>query len=143
MFVTFRAVAVAALFSGAMLAQTALAGSASAVTPTCNSTNWSYQGAWVPATSSGNVNCNMVRGNYSDGVRQLQDSMNDCYASQLRAIGVFPLVQDGDFGGNTRRALIKVQQTAGTAADGEYGPNTRRAMLHVTPVFGDPCKRVT
>jgi hypothetical protein len=100
-------------------------------------------GALVPAASNGSVTCNMVRGNFSEGVRRLQDTMNDCYRTALTRVGVYPLVIDGDFGGNTERALREVQRVAGTAADGQYGPNTRRAMLHVDPDFGDPCRRVS
>jgi peptidoglycan hydrolase-like protein with peptidoglycan-binding domain len=91
-------------------------------TPTCN---WvaSFAGAWVPfRTGANTVNCNMVRGDNSAGVRQLQHSMNVCYGEHL--------VEDGDFGGNTRAALLRTQIKVGAAADGEYGPNTRRAMLH-------------
>jgi hypothetical protein len=143
-----RAVTVALMAAGFAGVQLVSAGAAAAdpitvlATPTC-STSVTYQGALVPAASNGSVTCNMVRGNFSEGVRRLQDTMNDCYRTALTRVGVYPLVIDGDFGGNTERALREVQRVAGTAADGQYGPNTRRAMLHVDPDFGDPCRRVS
>ncbi|MEV4343614.1 peptidoglycan-binding domain-containing protein [Actinoplanes sp. NPDC049596] len=102
-----------------------------------------YQGALVPAASNGSVNCGMVRGANSDGVRRLQDTLNDCYKSALQAVDVYPLTIDGDFGGNTEKALKKVQSVAGTGADGMYGPLTRKAIKHVDPDYGDPCRRVS
>ncbi|MFJ7271363.1 peptidoglycan-binding protein [Streptomyces sp. NPDC099050] len=111
----------ASLLTGVALGIAPLS-TAEAATPTCD---WvaSYAGAWVPMYKAGNtVNCNMVRGTNSPAVQKLQHSMNLCYGESL--------VEDGDFGGNTRNALIRTQIKAGTAADGEYGPNTRRAMLH-------------
>ncbi|MCJ0872678.1 peptidoglycan-binding protein [Streptomyces sp. AP-93] len=110
-----------AVLAGSLLGITPLT-TAKAATPTCD---WvaSYAGAWVPMYKAGNtVTCNMVRGTNSPGVQKLQHSMNLCYGESL--------VEDGDFGGKTRDALIRTQKKAGTAADGEYGPNTRKAMLH-------------
>jgi hypothetical protein len=102
-----------------------------------------YQGALVPAASNGSVNCGMVRGANSDGVARLQDTLNDCYTAALKEIKVYPLTIDGDFGGNTEKALKKAQSVAGTGADGQYGPLTRKAIKHVDPDFGDPCRRVS
>ncbi|WFE50251.1 peptidoglycan-binding domain-containing protein [Micromonospora sp. WMMD1155] len=128
--------------------QVVTAGSAAAdpvsvlATPTC-SKSITYQGALVPASSTNSVNCNMQRGNVSDAVARLQDTMNDCYRSALTRVGVYPLSIDRNFGGNTEKALREVQRVAGTSADGVYGPNTRKAMLHVDPDYGDPCRRVS
>lgn len=91
-------------------------------TPTCN---WvaSYAGAWVPMyTGTNTVDCNMVVGCVSEGVKKLQHSMNLCYLEHLD--------EDGNFGTLTRDALIRTQRKAGTTADGQYGPNTRKAMFH-------------
>lgn len=135
--------ALALLFTAAAATtQVLLASSAHAVTPTC-STFKTHDGAFVPAASGGSVNCNMVRGNVSDGVARLQDTLNDCYPAELRRAGVFPLWIDRDFGGDTRTALIAVQRAVGVRADGVYGPNTRRAMKHQDVNFADPCKRVS
>ncbi|MEV6956646.1 peptidoglycan-binding domain-containing protein [Streptomyces sp. NPDC051183] len=111
----------AALITGGLLGIVPLS-TAHAATPTCD---WvaSYAGAWVPMYKASNtVDCNMVRGTNSPAVQKLQHSMNLCYGENL--------VEDGDFGGKTRDALIRTQRKAGTAADGEYGPNTRKAMYH-------------
>ncbi|GAB2821614.1 peptidoglycan-binding protein [Streptomyces sp. NPDC005774] len=127
------AVGVATAFAAGMIAL-APAGPASAATPTCDSAG-TYAGAWVPiyrATPS--ATCNMVRGNNSVGVRQLQTTLNKCYKAGL--------IEDGDFGTATRNALINAQRAAGTPADGEYGPNTRKAIRH-EPVNGSTnCVRV-
>ncbi|XVU25343.1 peptidoglycan-binding domain-containing protein [Actinoplanes sp. CA-054009] len=102
-----------------------------------------YQGALVPAASNGSVNCGMVRGANSDGVRRLQDTLNDCYPNELKDVKVYPLMVDGDFGGNTEKALKKVQSVSSTGADGMYGPLTRKAIRHTDPNYGDPCRRVS
>ena len=135
-----RAAAATALACGSVLALSVPA--QAAPTPTC-SRSVTYQGALVPAASNGSVSCNMIRGNVSDGVARLQDTLNDCYPSQLRGIGVFPLSIDRDFGGNTYRALRAVQGAVGARVDGQYGPETRSKMKHVDPDFGDPCRRVS
>ncbi|MFE9203717.1 peptidoglycan-binding protein [Micromonospora sp. NPDC006431] len=137
-----RAVAAVLLVVTSGSVQLVGSGPASAATPTCVK-SVTYQGALVPAASTNSVDCNMVRGNVSDGVARLQDTMNDCYPGTLRAVGVYPLIVDGNFGGNTQKALIEVQKVARTTADGVYGPNTRKAMLHVDPDYGDPCRRVS
>jgi peptidoglycan hydrolase-like protein with peptidoglycan-binding domain len=106
-------------------------------TPTCNTRGIlappSAPPVWLPFFRSANgatftENCNMVQGTHSDGVLQLQRSMNLCYSEQL--------MPDSDFGPATRAALVRTQRKAGTPADGEYGPNTRRAMRHETPSGG-------
>ncbi|MEU4626163.1 peptidoglycan-binding domain-containing protein [Actinoplanes sp. NPDC023801] len=145
---TRRAATVALMAAGFAGVQLVSAGAAAAdpittlATPTC-SKSVTYQGALVPAASNGSVTCNMVRGNVSDGVLRLQDTMNDCYRTALTRVRVYPLSVDGNFGGNTEKALREVQRVAGTGIDGQYGPNTRKAMLHVDPNFGDPCRRVS
>jgi peptidoglycan hydrolase-like protein with peptidoglycan-binding domain len=71
--------------------------------------------------------------------------MNDCYAARFESSNpaLWPLVQDGDFGGNTEKALKQVQGYVRITADGKYGPVTRKSMLHTTPLYADPCKYVT
>jgi peptidoglycan hydrolase-like protein with peptidoglycan-binding domain len=103
-------------------------------TPTCNGVrNW-FNAAVPDWTTTGTVDCNMVRGTNSAAVRQLQRSMNVCYQEHL--------VLDGDFGGNTQAALIRTQKRAGTPADGQYGPNTRKAMRHESNDVPGTCTRV-
>jgi peptidoglycan hydrolase-like protein with peptidoglycan-binding domain len=110
-----------------------LPGQAAAATPTCD---WvaAYAGAWVPENLAANtVGCNMVQGDHSAGVKQLQHTMNVCYREHL--------AEDSDFGPATLAALIRTQNKVGTPADGQYGPNTRRAMKH-QPIGGGACIRV-
>ena len=132
------------VLAGVAVTQTVLATSASAATPTCTKTV-TYQGAYLPAASNGSVTCLLSRGANSDAVRQLQDSMNDCYAARLETTdrALWPIVQDGDFGGNTEKALRLVQAYVRTTVDGKYGPQTRVKMEHTTPLFADPCKYVS
>jgi len=103
-------------------------------TPTCDrSVTYSspYGLIWVPAAPNWSVTCNMVRGNVSQAVGQLQHTMNECYPTQLQQAGVYPLVVDQNFGGNTQRGLKAVQSAIGTTVDGIYGPNTRNAMRFI------------
>ena len=139
-----RAAASLVVLAGVAATQMAVASSASAATPTCTKTV-TYQGAYLPAASNGSVICLMSRGADSDAVRQLQDSMNDCYASRLETTdrALWPIVQDGDFGANTEKALRLVQAYVRTTVDGKYGPQTRLKMEHTTPLFADPCKYVS
>lgn len=98
-------------------------GAASAATPTCSeSTVVDAPGDLivVPSTAGGSTTCNMVRGDNSQAVLQLQATMNVCYGKSL--------AEDGDFGGNTYTALRQVQATIGTTVDGQYGPHTRDKM---------------
>jgi hypothetical protein len=103
-------------------------------TPTCNGVrNW-FNAAVPDWTSSGTVDCNMVRGDNSPAVEQLQRSMNICYHEQL--------TPDGDFGRLTFDALVRVQKQAQTKADGQYGPNTRKAMHHESNDVPGTCTSV-
>lgn len=107
---------------------------AAQATPTCDGATV-YNNGVVPFNrGSGSVSCNMVRGNFSDGVRALQASLNVCYHQGI--------AEDGSFGGNTYNALKNAQRQAGTTADGVYGPNTRRAMLHMRYGTRNACVRV-
>jgi murein L,D-transpeptidase YcbB/YkuD len=130
---SLRNVIAAALFIGCCLTVNG-AGTASAATPVCDSLT-EFMTAAVPYnTTSNNVNCHLVQGNYGSGVYQLQFSMRYCYGENIAL--------DGDFGPETRSALIRTQRKAGTPADGEYGPNTRRAMRHEPASGQGPCVRV-
>ena len=103
-------------------------------TPTCNGVrNW-FNAAVPDWTPSGTVDCNMVRGDHSPAVEQLQRSMNTCYHEHL--------VTDGDFGLLTFQALVRTQGKAGTSADGQYGPNTRKAMRHESNDVPGTCVHV-
>ncbi len=107
---------------------------AAQATPTCDGATVYANGVVPVNRSSGSVNCNMVRGNVSDGVRALQASLNRCYQEGI--------AEDGSFGGATYNALRDAQRRAGTSADGVYGPNTRRAMLHMRYGTATGCVRV-
>ncbi|MER5349414.1 peptidoglycan-binding domain-containing protein [Kitasatospora sp. NPDC002551] len=133
-----RRAKLAALAVAALAVPTGLvvgpAGTASAAGVTCNSFK-SYYGADVPYyTGTGSVDCYMGQGASSDAVWGLQFTMNYCYGEHLTV--------DGNFGALTRAALIRTQQKAGTPADGEYGPNTRKAILHDVTSPGTGCIRV-
>jgi murein L,D-transpeptidase YcbB/YkuD len=76
-----------------------------------------------------------------DGVRSLQQTLNDCYSTATGLPGSVhlfsPLVVDGSFGANTKAAVIKVQQHEGIGADGIYGTQTRQHLLwHATSSGG-------
>ncbi|MGK5441971.1 peptidoglycan-binding domain-containing protein [Micromonospora sp. URMC 105] len=118
----FGAVATGA---SAVLALSAPAAAAPGVgvfaTPTCNTT-YVYNMRRVPSAGT-NITCNMVRGNVSDAVGQLQHTLNVCYGKSLAT--------DGVFGGGTQTALKQVQSAIGVSADGVYGPNTRNAMKFI------------
>lgn len=68
------------------------------------------------------VNCNMVPGDVSAGVKQLQVTLNLCHGEHLST--------DSVYGTLTEDALKRAQRAAGTTADGIYGPNTRKAITH-------------
>lgn len=135
-----------ALISGVVIAQAAVAGPASAATPTCTK-YVTYQSALLPAAPSGSVTCNLARGTNSDAVARLQDTLNDCYASRFESTSpaLWPLVIDGDFGGNTEKALKQVQAAVGIDDDGQYGPITRTHIQHTKALYNasSPCKYVT
>ncbi|WP_323377109.1 peptidoglycan-binding domain-containing protein [Streptomyces smaragdinus] len=122
-----RSLAVAGVVA-AILGTFSIAGSqALAATPTCNGVGDAWTGAVgpikIPSYNSGgtqNLSCNMVKGNVSSAVRNLQTELNKCFGAQLAV--------DGNFGTNTYNALKRAQSAAGTTADGVYGPNTRHAF---------------
>ncbi|KAF4409018.1 MULTISPECIES: peptidoglycan-binding protein [Streptomyces] len=78
--------------------------------------------AWLPVCSGTDTSCELRRGHRSPGVLALQVSLNQCYGQGI--------LEDGDFGPVTERALKRAQAAAGTTVDGVYGPYTRDAMLH-------------
>lgn len=128
-----KTVAAAILMCGGLFA--VLPANPASATPTCNNAGV-YRNAYLPlykSNSTTTVDCNLVRGTYGIAVWQLQVTMNVCYGKGL--------VEDGDFGGNTERALREVQDKVGTRVDGQYGPNTRRAMVHEA-TGGGPCIHV-
>lgn len=101
------------------------AGAASAATPQCTQAVAHYPSSGagpllVPAASNGNRSCWMQKGNNSSAVAALQYALRDCYGEDLEI--------DGDFGGLTKAALIRVQGQVGAAPDGGYGPETARKM---------------
>lgn len=101
------------------------AGAAAAATPQCTQSAVHYPSSGygpllVPAASNGNRSCWMQRGNNSSAVAALQFALRDCYRENL--------VIDGDFGGLTKAALIRVQGRVGAVPDGGYGPETARKM---------------
>ena len=143
---SLRAAAALAFVGSVLLAQTAVAGPASAATPTCTK-SVTYQSAIVPASSSGSVTCLMSRGANSDAVYKLQDTLNDCYAAALESTdrNLWPITRDGDFGPNTQKALRQVQAREGIDDDGKYGPQTRANIKHSKAVYdaSSPCKYVS
>jgi peptidoglycan hydrolase-like protein with peptidoglycan-binding domain len=126
------AVLVAAAACG-MSAPLVLAGPASAATPTCTLIAL-YQNHYVPASDSVSPRCLMSPGAQSQGVRQLQFSLNACYHKGLAT--------DGIYGDNTKNALAAVQDALNIGVDGKYGPQTARAMNH-QGANGHGCGRIT
>lgn len=114
-----------------------------AATLHCNRVGQSND-AWVPTVypSWDPFNCLLSRGDHSDAVYQLQNTMNICYPQQIWDLLGKYVSPDSDFGGETQRALKMVQSLSGTSTDGVYGPNTRRAMLHQR-TSGGYCGRVS
>jgi peptidoglycan hydrolase-like protein with peptidoglycan-binding domain len=114
---------------GVALAQPALAA------PTCNNTTIMLN-VELPAYN-GDIFCGMSRGAHSAAVGSLQETLNICYWSGSATRGHVPafktrLVEDNDFGGKTKAALMSAQASAGAAVDGEYGPETRGTILFPT-----------
>lgn len=64
------------------------------------------------------------RGSTGDAVRALQEALNRWLTAQRRR----PLTVDGDFGTNTRAAVVAFQLDRGLDADGIVGPLTWRAV---------------
>lgn len=111
--------AVVTMFAGLLVT----AAPANAATPQCTSWVVSYDEGYVPATASGETNCWMLRGNYSEGVWALQMSLVYCYGQYVGPNG-----PDSDFGGNTFQALKNVQKFHRIKDDGGYGPQTRSVI---------------
>jgi peptidoglycan hydrolase-like protein with peptidoglycan-binding domain len=75
----------------------------------------------LPTTSSGSATCFLAEGDNSSAVSALQRA--------LRACNGYPnLAVDGDFGPNTKNAVLGVQNAPGMTRDGVYGPQTRDHM---------------
>lgn len=131
---TVRSIAViAALVAGSFVAPTAPIAAAAVY---CN-IGLLWQNAYVPGEDSGSFspNCVMASGaGPNNAVSNLQSSLRTCYG---RSISV-----DGEFGPQTRSALIAVQRALKIADDGVYGPQTARAMSHRLN-GGGSCKRIT
>ncbi|MBU2668353.1 peptidoglycan-binding protein [Actinoplanes bogorensis] len=83
-------------------------------------TSGGYLANYVPVTSSKSTNCILAKGNNSGAVTGLQSNLNICYKRNLAI--------DGDFGQNTKDALIYAQGVMKTDKDGVYGPDTRKKM---------------
>jgi hypothetical protein len=77
---------------------------------------------WLPTIGAGGTShCRMVIGSQGNGVRALQNALRLCYGLSVAV--------DGDFGTQTRNALIAVQRWEGIVVDGIYGPQTRDNIL--------------
>ncbi|TQM78990.1 putative peptidoglycan binding protein [Saccharothrix saharensis] len=103
----------------------------------CNDEGMWSPVAWIPIHRSATVwsaDCHMGVGANSNAVRALQRTLQYCYRIALTI--------DGDFGGNTRKALMRAQAVEGIPADGEYGPQTRRAIKHYPVKTSGDCNRV-
>jgi peptidoglycan hydrolase-like protein with peptidoglycan-binding domain len=98
--------------------------------------------AQIPASGMTDpTNCSMSQGTVSDGVKRLQQNLNQCYSSQLTngisGSGLaYPgalLSEDGQFGPNTYKGLKLAQYYEShvgptISIDGMYGPQTRSAL---------------
>lgn len=78
---------------------------------------------FAPIAQGGSATCFLAQGDNSTAVIALQNAMRVCYFQ--------PVAVDGDFGPQTKRALINVQRQLGITADGVYGPQTRISMKFV------------
>jgi peptidoglycan hydrolase-like protein with peptidoglycan-binding domain len=128
---TFKARLLGSVFSAAMVSAglltlaapaNAVATCTSAVTIFGDSSGDTH--AVVPGVSGGAVwnpgECQLSQGNSGAGVKAMQRGLNACYGAGLTV--------DGQFGPNTRSALIAVQKRIGVSADGIFGPQTRGTM---------------
>lgn len=93
--------------------------------PTCNGASWAVfndTNRWrFTPRYNGSPECVLRAGNFDNwGVVALQNALIKC-ANQI-------IKRDGDFGGETREAVIRVQRITGVTVDGIYGPETRDAM---------------
>ena len=84
---------------------------------------------------TGNRNCYLIRGNRGVAVVVLQEALVYCYGQYVGPAGI-----DGDFGTNTKNALMNAQRKINelfdwqhTTVDGEYGPQTRELLMG--PIF--------
>ena len=71
-----------------------------------------------PAIQPGNLV--LAQGSKGTSVRKLQKALNVMFGSGL--------VEDGDFGPGTKKALALVQKKFGLVADGVYGPVTKQQL---------------
>ncbi|MEV8534729.1 peptidoglycan-binding domain-containing protein [Streptomyces sp. NPDC051211] len=101
-----------------------------AASPPCTGHGYvaGYRGTIVdiPIASSG-THCHLQQGYANEAVRRLQISIVRCYGISIRI--------DGQFGTNTKNALIAVQRREGIAQDGGYGPQTRDHMGHTVAAW--------
>ncbi|MFD5825612.1 peptidoglycan-binding protein [Lentzea sp. NPDC060358] len=122
-----------ALLFAAALVPLAAPGVAQAA-PSCNSfTTYTVNEGYLRVPSigwaTGNINCDLGRGNVGDAVRVIQVGLNSCRGEALS--------EDGEFGSRTEAAVRREQARRGVSQDGRYGPITRRAgfPLPVFPTF--------
>jgi hypothetical protein len=122
--------AAAAMLTGVAAAEAAPAPVTAAAEVACDSyTHVSVGGGWylhVPSKGgdSWNFNCVVVRGHKGWPVVVLQESLNACYGQGLAV--------DGDFGGNTERAVKNAQRAINrpeVSVDGRFGPKTSQYFL--------------
>lgn len=120
----------AAMLTGVAAAEAEPAPVAVAAEVACDSyTHVGVGGGWflhVPSKGgdSWNFNCVVVRGHKGWPVVVLQESLNACYGQGL--------VVDGDFGGNTERAVKNAQRAINrpeVKVDGRFGPITSSYFL--------------
>jgi len=120
-------------------------GTADAATPKCDRQHqfqgryWMDQGLAYPAyyympayyySSNGGeyvFTCQLRYGNTGNGVKALQESLNEC---NLRLIGGTRLSVDGQFGNKTFNAVKAVQTAYRIGVDGVYGPQTAQTIAH-------------
>ena len=123
----FGSVLSAAMLSAGLLTLAAapahaIATCTNAVSVTADSSGDTH--AVVPGASNGVSwnpgECQLSQGNSGAGVKAMQRGLNACYSAGLTV--------DGQFGPNTRSALIAVQKRIGVTADGIFGPQTRGTM---------------